>query len=91
VENLQDVLFAKRASADTIAIMTVIVEEIMRKARIPIGVNVLRNDGIASLSIAAATGAPFIRVNVFSGVPFTDRPHTGLCTLRGDAGLRKGK
>ena len=53
--------------------MTVILQEIMRKARIPIGVNVLRNDGIAALSIAAATGASFIRVNVFCGVAFTDQ------------------
>ena len=41
-ENLGDVPFAKRALADTIAIMTIIVEGIMRKARIPIGVDVLR-------------------------------------------------
>ncbi|MCK4411417.1 hypothetical protein KAV67_03940 [Candidatus Bipolaricaulota bacterium] len=41
MENLGDVPFAKRAPTDTIAIMTVIIEEIMRKARIPIGANVL--------------------------------------------------
>lgn len=73
VENLGDVPFAKSAPTETIAVMTVIIEEIMRKARIPIGVNVLRNDGIAALSIAAATGASFIRVNVFCGVAFTDQ------------------
>ena len=42
VENLGDVPFAKRVPTDTIAIMTAIVEEIMRKARFLIGVNVLR-------------------------------------------------
>jgi predicted TIM-barrel enzyme len=42
VENLGDVPFAKRAPTDTIAITTMIVEGIMRKARIPIGANVLR-------------------------------------------------
>ena len=43
VENLGDVPFAKRAPTDTIAIMTaIVVEEIMRKARILIRVNVLR-------------------------------------------------
>jgi len=73
VENLRDVPFAKRAPTETIAVMTVILQEIMRKARIPIGVNVLRNDGIAALSIAAAVGASFIRVNVFCGVAFTDQ------------------
>lgn len=40
VEDLGDVPFAKRAATDTIAIM--IIEEIMRKACIPIGVNMLR-------------------------------------------------
>ena len=34
----------------------------------PVGVNVLRNDATAALSIAAATGARFIRVNVHQGV-----------------------
>ena len=42
VENPGNVPFAKRAPTDTIAIMTMIVEEIMRTARIPIGVDVLR-------------------------------------------------
>jgi len=42
VENLGDVPFAKYAATDTIATMTVIIDEIMRKACIPIGVNVLR-------------------------------------------------
>jgi len=42
VEDLGDVPFAKCAATDTIAIMTMIIEEIMRKACIPIGVNVLQ-------------------------------------------------
>lgn len=80
VENLQDAPFAKLAPRETLAVMTIIVHEVMREARIPIGVNVLRNDGIASVSIAAATGASFVRVNVFCGVAFTDQ---GL--IEGDA------
>ncbi len=73
VENVQDTPFAKQAPKETIAAMTVVVQELAREARIPIGVNVLRNDGIAALAIAAATGAKFIRVNVFCGVAFTDQ------------------
>jgi len=73
VENLRDAPFAKLASKETIAAMTVVVQEVARKARIPIGVSVLRNDGNAALAIAAATGALFIRVNVFCGVAFTDQ------------------
>jgi membrane complex biogenesis BtpA family protein len=36
-------------------------------------VNVLRSDGVAALSIAFASDASFIRVNVFSGVALTDQ------------------
>ncbi len=73
VENLGDAPFAKLAPEETIAMMTVIVTEIVRSAQIPIGVNVLRNDGVAAISIAAAAGAAFVRVNVFCGVAFTDQ------------------
>jgi len=73
VENLGDTPLSKTAAKETIAAMTVAVQEIVRKARIPIGVNVLRNDAEAALAIAAVTGAAFIRVNVFCGVAFSDQ------------------
>ncbi len=73
IENMFDTPFAKQAPKETIAAMTVVVQDMVREARIPIGVNVLRNDGVAALAIAAATGAKFIRVNVFCGVAFTDQ------------------
>ena len=73
VENFGDAPFAKFAPRETIAMMAVMTQEIIRKAHIPIGVNMLRNDGMAALAIAAAVGASFIRVNVFSGVAFTDQ------------------
>ena len=73
VENMHDTPFSKYASTETIAAMTVVVQDMVREARIPIGVNVLRNAGVAALAIAAATGAKFIRVNVFCGVAFTDQ------------------
>jgi membrane complex biogenesis BtpA family protein len=38
-----------------------------------IGVNVLRNDAIAALSIASVVGASFIRVNVHTGVSVADQ------------------
>ncbi len=40
---------------------------------VPVGINVLRNDAIAALSIAAATGAAFVRVNVHVGTAATDQ------------------
>ena len=38
-----------------------------------LGINVLRNDASAALSIAAAVDASFIRVNVHTGTMFTDQ------------------
>ena len=73
VENFGDAPFAKYAAKETVAMMTVVVNDIVHAARVPVGVNVLRNDGIAALCIAAATGAEFVRVNVFCGVAFTDQ------------------
>lgn len=73
VENLQDAPFGKFAPRETIAAMTAIVQEMIRVAHIPIGVNVLRNDGLGALAIAMATGAAFVRINVFCGIAFTDQ------------------
>ena len=44
-----------------------------RTSKSPIGVNVLRNDAIAALSIAHACEANFIRVNVLSGAVVSDQ------------------
>lgn len=45
---------------------------------LPVGVNVLRNDGRAAVGIAAATGARFVRINVLAGTMWTDQgPITG--------------
>ena len=42
-------------------------------SKLPLGINVLRNDAFSALAIAAVTGADFIRVNVLSGVTATDQ------------------
>lgn len=73
VENFGDRPFGKLAAKTTVAQMAVIARELVRSAKIPVGVNVLRSDGVAALSIAHAAGAAFIRVNVFSGLAFTDQ------------------
>ncbi|HJS71200.1 MAG TPA: BtpA/SgcQ family protein [Acidimicrobiia bacterium] len=73
VENFGDVPFhADQVPPETVAAMTLAVGEVVR-TRIPIGVNVLRNDALAALGIAAATGARFIRVNILTGVMYTDQ------------------
>lgn len=73
IENLGDVPYAKTAPIETVAMMTTVVHMLIERAHIPLGVNVLRNDGMAAIAIAAATGASFVRVNVFCGSAFTDQ------------------
>jgi hypothetical protein len=74
VENFGDVPFVKDAVQPiTIASMALAVAKVVDQLSIPVGVNVLRNDALGALAIAAAAGASFIRVNVLSGVMFTDQ------------------
>jgi membrane complex biogenesis BtpA family protein len=74
IENYGDApFFADDVPKTTVAAMTRIVVEVTRSVKIPIGVNVLRNDAFAALAVAAATGAAFIRVNVLAGSMFTDQ------------------
>ena len=74
LENFGDVpFFPHRMPAATIAAMTVLAAEIRRRIPLPLGVNVLRNDGQAALAVAAAVGAEFIRVNVLCGARVTDQ------------------
>ncbi|MGH7266165.1 MAG: BtpA/SgcQ family protein [Candidatus Rokuibacteriota bacterium] len=81
VENYGDAPFAPCAvDPATVAAMAVVVAEVGRAVRLPVGVNVLKNDARAALAIAAATGAAFIRVNVHVGAVVADQ---GL--LEGDA------
>lgn len=73
VENFGDAPFhADRVPPETIAAMTRVVDAVSDTG-VPIGVNVLRNDALAALGIAAATGARFIRVNILTGVMYTDQ------------------
>ena len=73
IENFGDVPFHKTVDPVTIAAMTRIVRTIVELSDVPVGVNVLRNDARAALSIATVTGASFIRVNVHVGAMMTDQ------------------
>ena len=75
IENFGDVPFTKdNVSKRTIASFTKVVENIEYDREIKVGINVLRNDGIAALSIAEATNADFVRINVLNNVMmFTDQ------------------
>jgi len=74
IENFGDRPFTRgRVEAETIAAMTRVITEIVREVRLPFGVNVLRNDALSAVAIAAATGAAFIRVNIHTGAAVTDQ------------------
>ncbi len=74
VENFGDAPFFKGpVGPETIAALSVAAEEASRSTDLPLGINVLRNDGLAALGIAVAVGASFIRVNVLSWARLTDQ------------------
>ena len=69
VENFGDVPFRTgRLEPETIAGMTVAVAQVQGLVKVPVGINMLRNDALSALAIAVVTGAKFIRVNVHYGV-----------------------
>jgi len=81
IENFGDAPFFKnKVPPETVASMAVVAAAVREAVKIPIGINVLRNDGRSALAIAAVTGCDFIRVNVLSGVVAADQ---GL--IEGDA------
>ena len=74
VENYGDApFFADRVPPVTVASLTRVVAAVRAAVTVPVGVNVLRNDALAALSIAAACDARFIRVNVLSSMMYTDQ------------------
>ena len=74
VENFLDApFFSDRVPPETVAAITRVTGRLLDDLRIPVGVNVLRNDATAALAVAAATGAHFIRVNVHTGSMWTDQ------------------
>jgi membrane complex biogenesis BtpA family protein len=74
MENFGDTPFYPGAVPSvTVAAMTAIAVAIREAFDAPLGVNTLRNDGCAALSIALAAEASFIRVNVLSGARVADQ------------------
>jgi membrane complex biogenesis BtpA family protein len=74
IENFGDVPFYKcEVPAETVAAMAVIGAAAAQAIKLPIGFNVLRNDGHAALALCASCGGDFIRVNVLSGAMVTDQ------------------
>jgi membrane complex biogenesis BtpA family protein len=74
LENMGDAPFFKSGvPPETVASIGRVLAELRRRTELPIGVNVLRNDGRAALSIAQAFGGAFIRVNVLTEAHVTDQ------------------
>ncbi len=86
MENFGDTpFFAGRVPAETVAAMTRIAMAIRNEVDLPLGVNVLRNDGFSAIAIAQVVGAAFVRVNVLAGATLTDQ---GIITGRAAELLR---
>lgn len=86
IENFGDAPFRPgTVDPHTVACMTVVTQAVRDAVSIPVGVNVLRNDALASLAIATTCQASFIRVNVHAGVYATDQ---GIIEGRADETLR---
>lgn len=74
IENFGDLpYYPDEVGVETVAAMTFIISKIAEQTHLPFGVNVLRNDSIAALSIASVCGGRFIRANVLTGVYYTDQ------------------
>jgi membrane complex biogenesis BtpA family protein len=74
VENFFDAPFTKnQVDPAVVSAMTVVVERIQNLVTLPLGLNVLRNDGKSAMAIANCVKAQFIRVNILTGVMATDQ------------------
>lgn len=74
VENYGDAPFhPEDVPAHVVADMTALAGAVTDAVDVPVGINVLRNDATAALSVAAAVDASFVRVNVHTGARVTDQ------------------
>src|SRR5437762_10540190 len=75
MENFGDnPFFPGRVPAHVVAQMTALAAEVRRAVpQLPLGINVLRNDGLSALAVADAVGASYIRVNVLCGARIADQ------------------
>jgi membrane complex biogenesis BtpA family protein len=76
VENLGDAPFSgERVEPHVTAMLAVVAKTVVDfvGTSLCVGVNALRNDSLAALGAAAASGASFVRINVHTGVMATDQ------------------
>jgi membrane complex biogenesis BtpA family protein len=74
IENFGDAPFyPDEVPPHVVAAVTRAATAVADETDLPLGINVLRNDAEAALSVAAAVGADFVRVNVHTGARVTDQ------------------
>ncbi len=74
LENYGDLpFFPDSVPSATVAHLTVLARALKKRFALPLGINVLRNDGISALAIAHSSGAQFVRVNILTGARLTDQ------------------
>lgn len=74
VENFFDSpFFPDRVDVETVAAMSRVCAALRRASSLPLGINVLRNDGLSALAVAAAVDAAMVRVNVLTGARLGDQ------------------
>ncbi|TKX54781.1 BtpA/SgcQ family protein [Halorubrum sp. SP3] len=74
IENFGDAPFyPDEVPPHVVAAVTRAATAVAAETDLPLGINVLRNDAEAALSVAAAVGADFVRVNVHTGARVTDQ------------------
>ncbi|MGP5071334.1 BtpA/SgcQ family protein [Arthrobacter rhombi] len=74
VENFHDYPFyPDTVEPETVAAAALVAREVSRVSEVPLGINILRNSWKASLGIAAAVNAEFIRLNILTDASVTDQ------------------
>src|ERR1700751_2683957 len=74
IENFGDVpFFPTRVPAHTVACLSRLAFEVKTRVPLPLGINVLRNDGVAAIAIATAVSAEFVRINIYTGARVADQ------------------
>lgn len=74
LENFFDTPFyPNRVTAATVAQLTRISMAVRAVSDLPLGINVLRNDGESAIAIAHAVEADFVRINILTGARVTDQ------------------
>ena len=67
IQNVGDLPVAAQVGPETVAWLSTLGSAIQAEVALPLGVCVLKNDGLAGLAVAQAIGAVFVRVKVWVG------------------------